>query len=156
MLILNIKIHIEFTPYLFLHMTIHLYRTFTPSTWNATIDSQVKSNTWNNLIYKQHHCGKGCNTREIIIARHKRGGHKCLYRKINFQWNGKYIYGKIITIEYHPNGNAYICLIHYGDTIIFLYPKGAIIIDTIIFLYRSSYKNRKCPTFECCLNYWFM
>jgi hypothetical protein len=36
----------------------------------------VKYNPRNNLIYGQHHCGKGRNSREIIIARHRRGGHK--------------------------------------------------------------------------------
>ncbi|KAK7411189.1 hypothetical protein VNO78_02621 [Psophocarpus tetragonolobus] len=29
----------------------------------------------------------------------------------------KYIYGRIVNIEYDPNRNAYICLIHYGDGI---------------------------------------
>jgi len=27
----------------------------------------------------------------------------------------KLIYGRIVTIEYDPNRNAHICLIHYGD-----------------------------------------
>jgi len=116
-------------------MTIHLYKTSTLSTRNAAIDvSQVKPNTQNNLIYGQHHCGKGYITRGIITARHRGGGHKCLYRKINFQWNRKNIYGKIITIEHYPNRNAYICLIHYidGEKRYILHPRGAIIIDTII------------------------
>ena len=39
-------------------MAIHLYKTSTPSTRNGTVDSQVKSNPRNNLIYGQHHCGK--------------------------------------------------------------------------------------------------
>ncbi|GFP95775.1 50S ribosomal protein l2 chloroplastic, partial [Phtheirospermum japonicum] len=41
--------------------------------------------------------------------------HKRLYRKIDFRRNEKDIYGRIVTIEYDPNRNAYICLIHYGD-----------------------------------------
>ncbi|GFP91752.1 50S ribosomal protein l2 chloroplastic, partial [Phtheirospermum japonicum] len=48
-------------------------------------------------------------------ARHRGGGHKRLYRKIDFRRNEKDIYGRIVTIEYDPNLNAYICLIHYGD-----------------------------------------
>ncbi|CAN6886143.1 unnamed protein product [Brassica oleracea] len=54
-------------------MAIHLYKTSTPSTRNGAVYSQVKSNPRNNLIYGQHHCGKG------------RGGHKRLYRKIDFR-----------------------------------------------------------------------
>ncbi|KAJ9128887.1 hypothetical protein P3X46_034369 [Hevea brasiliensis] len=88
-------------------MAIHLYKTSTPSTRNGAVDSQAKSNTRNtrkNLIYGQHRCGKG------------------------------HIYGRIVTIEYDPNRNAYICLIHYGDgeKRYILHPRGAIIGDTVI------------------------
>jgi large subunit ribosomal protein L2 len=31
------------------------------------------------------------------------GGHKRLYCKIDFRQNEKYIYGRIVTIEYDPN-----------------------------------------------------
>ncbi|KAF8050894.1 hypothetical protein N665_1859s0021 [Sinapis alba] len=115
-------------------MAIHLYKTSTPSTRNGAVDSQVKSNPRNNLIYGQHHCGKGRNARGIITVRHRGGGHKRLYRKIDFRRNTKDIYGRIVTIEYDPNRNAYICLIHYGDgeKRYILHPRGAIIGDTIV------------------------
>nr|YP_010959232.1 ribosomal protein L2 [Hypericum perforatum]WNE39680.1 ribosomal protein L2 [Hypericum perforatum] len=118
-------------------MPKHLYKTATLSTRSGAVDIQVKSNTRNNLIYGQHRCGKGRNVRGIITVRHRGGGHKRLYRKIDFrrnQKNIKNIYGKIVTIEYDPNRNAYICLIHYGDGEkgYILYPRGARIGDTII------------------------
>nr|YP_009459181.1 ribosomal protein L2 [Quercus tungmaiensis]AUS84180.1 ribosomal protein L2 [Quercus tungmaiensis] len=115
-------------------MAIHLYKTSTPSTRNGAVDSQVKSNPRNNLIYGQHHCSKGRNARGIITAGHRGGGHKRLYRKIDFRRNEKDIYGRIVTIEYDPNRNAYICLIHYGDgeKRYILHPRGAIIGDTIV------------------------
>nr|YP_009319262.1 ribosomal protein L2 [Miconia dodecandra]YP_009319284.1 ribosomal protein L2 [Miconia dodecandra]UTM99687.1 ribosomal protein L2 [Phyllagathis sp. Lin655]APA18329.1 ribosomal protein L2 [Miconia dodecandra]APA18330.1 ribosomal protein L2 [Miconia dodecandra]UTM99709.1 ribosomal protein L2 [Phyllagathis sp. Lin655] len=115
-------------------MAIHLYKTSTPSTRNGAVDSQVKSNTRNNLIYGQHRCSKGRNARGIITAGHRGGGHKRLYRKIDFRRNEKDIYGRIVSIEYDPNRNAYICLIHYGDgeKRYILHPRGAIIGDTII------------------------
>ncbi|KAF1858934.1 hypothetical protein Lal_00000754 [Lupinus albus] len=69
-------------------MAIHLYKTSTPSTRNGAVDSQVKSNPRKNLIYGQHHCV------------HRGGGHKRLYRKIDFWRNEKDIYGRIVTIEY--------------------------------------------------------
>nr|QGZ10270.1 ribosomal protein L2 [Ageratum conyzoides] len=94
----------------------------------------MKSNPRNNLIYGQHHCGKGRNARGIITAGHRGGGHKRLYRKIDFRRNEKDIYGRIVTIEYDPNRNAYICLIHYrdGEKRYILHPRGAIIGDTIV------------------------
>ena len=41
---------------------------------------------------------------------------------------------KTYLIEYDPNRNAYICLIHYGDgeKRYILHPRGAIIGDTIV------------------------
>nr|YP_010953143.1 ribosomal protein L2 [Amorphophallus yunnanensis]YP_010953161.1 ribosomal protein L2 [Amorphophallus yunnanensis]WMQ76052.1 ribosomal protein L2 [Amorphophallus yunnanensis]WMQ76070.1 ribosomal protein L2 [Amorphophallus yunnanensis] len=115
-------------------MAIHLYKTSTPSTRNGAVDRKVKSNPRNNLIYGQHRCGKGRNARGIITAGHRGGGHKRLYRKIDFRRNEKDIYGRIVTIEYDPNRNAYICLIHYGDgeKRYILHPRGAIIGDTIV------------------------
>nr|YP_009434995.1 ribosomal protein L2 [Lobelia holstii]YP_009435022.1 ribosomal protein L2 [Lobelia holstii]ATG24996.1 ribosomal protein L2 [Lobelia holstii]ATG25025.1 ribosomal protein L2 [Lobelia holstii] len=114
-------------------MAIHLYQTSTPNTRNGSVDSQVKDNPRNTLIYGQHPCGKGRNARGIITAGHRGGGHKRLYRQIDFRRNEKAIYGRIITIEYDPNRNAYICLIHYGDgeKKYILHPRGAIIGDTI-------------------------
>ena len=94
-------------------MAIHLYKTSTPNTGNRAVDSQVKSNPRNNLIYGQRRCGKGRNARGIITARHRGGGHKRLYRKIDFRRNEKDIYGKIVTIEYDPNRNAYIWFLPY-------------------------------------------
>ncbi|KAG9438612.1 hypothetical protein H6P81_021435 [Aristolochia fimbriata] len=46
----------------------------------------------------------------------------------------KDISGRIVTIEYDPNRNACICLIHYGDgeKRYILHPRGAIIGDTIV------------------------
>ncbi|RZC83511.1 hypothetical protein C5167_046293 [Papaver somniferum] len=95
---------------------IHLYKNSIPSTRNGAVDSQVKSNSQNNLISgQQRNCGKGRNARGIITARHRGGGHKRLY-------------------QYDPNRNAYICLIHCGDgeKRYILHPRGSIIGDTIV------------------------
>nr|YP_009131189.1 ribosomal protein L2 [Erodium absinthoides]AIA26401.1 ribosomal protein L2 [Erodium absinthoides] len=106
----------------------------TPTTRTAVADSQVKSNPRNHLIYGRHHCGKGRNARGIITAGHRGGGHKRLYRQIDFRRNEKGIDGRIVTIEYDPNRNASICLIHYGDgeKRYILHPRGARIGDTIL------------------------
>nr|YP_010176727.1 ribosomal protein L2 [Vicia costata]QSQ72473.1 ribosomal protein L2 [Vicia costata] len=116
-------------------MAIHLSKTSSPSTRNGAVNSQVKSNSRNRLISGQHHCGKGRNARGIITAGHRGGGHKRLYRNIDFRRNEKDIYGRIVTIEYDPNRNAHICLIHYGDgeKRYILHPRGAIIGDTIVY-----------------------
>nr|YP_010474300.1 ribosomal protein L2 [Corydalis cornuta]UVH68513.1 ribosomal protein L2 [Corydalis cornuta] len=114
-------------------MAIQLYKTSTPSTRNGATDRRGKSNPRKNLISGQHHSGKGRNARGIITARHRGGGHKRLYRKIDFRRNEKDISARIVTIEYDPNRNAHICLIHYGDgeKRYILHPRGARIGDTI-------------------------
>ena len=54
--------------------------------------------------------------------------------KLIFDGMKKNIYGRIVTIEYNPNRNAYICLIHYGhgEKRYILHPRGTIIGDTIV------------------------
>ncbi|ESW11051.1 hypothetical protein PHAVU_009G261200, partial [Phaseolus vulgaris] len=62
--------------------------------------------------------GRGRGRRRSSFVRdsgHRGGGHKRLYRQIDFRQNEKNIYSRIVTIEYDPNRNASICLIHYGD-----------------------------------------
>lgn len=117
-------------------MAIRSYRTYAPSTNNRLIsssDGRVRPNPRKRLTSGQHHCGKGRNNRGIITARHRGGGHKRLYRQIDFRRNEKYTSGEIVTIEYDPNRSAYICLVHYGngEKNYILHPRGVIIGDTI-------------------------
>lgn len=57
----------------------------------------------------------GRNSQGRITMRHKGGGHKRLYREIDFMYNKRDIPAKITTIEYDPNRNAFIGLAVYAD-----------------------------------------
>jgi large subunit ribosomal protein L2 len=57
----------------------------------------------------------GRNNQGRITTRHKGGGHKRLYREIDFMYNKKDIPAKITSIEYDPNRNAFISLVCYAD-----------------------------------------
>ena len=57
----------------------------------------------------------GRNNQGRITVRHKGGGHKRLYREIDFMYNKHEIPAKITTIEYDPNRNAFISLVTYAD-----------------------------------------
>ncbi|WP_215825747.1 50S ribosomal protein L2 [Spiroplasma endosymbiont of 'Nebria riversi'] len=57
----------------------------------------------------------GRNNRGIITTRHKGGGHKRKYRIIDFKRDKDNIIGKVASIEYDPNRNAFISLINYLD-----------------------------------------
>jgi large subunit ribosomal protein L2 len=48
-------------------------------------------------------------------ARHRGGGHKRQYRVIDFKRNKDEVPAKVATIEYDPNRNARIALLHYLD-----------------------------------------
>lgn len=58
---------------------------------------------------------QGRNNRGLITSFHRGGGHKRLYRLIDFKRTKIGIFGKVKTVEYDPNRNALISLIHYTD-----------------------------------------
>lgn len=57
----------------------------------------------------------GRNSRGRLSIRHRGGGHKRLYRIIDFKRNKIDIPGEVETIEYDPNRSAFISLIKYRD-----------------------------------------
>jgi len=57
----------------------------------------------------------GRDSRGHLSIRHKGGGHKRLYRIIDFKRDKINIPGIVETIEYDPNRSAYICRIKYRD-----------------------------------------
>jgi large subunit ribosomal protein L2 len=57
----------------------------------------------------------GRNSAGRITVRHRGGGHKRLYRKIDFKRNKPNVPGKVATLEYDPNRSANIALLHYAD-----------------------------------------
>jgi len=57
----------------------------------------------------------GRNNTGKISVRHRGGGHKQLYRIIDFKRDKIGIKGKVIAIEYDPNRSARIALIEYAD-----------------------------------------
>ena len=68
----------------------------------------------------------GRNNQGVITTRHHGGGHKRLYRIIDFKRNKFDVPGRVATIEYDPNRSANIALIHYldGEKRYILAPKG--------------------------------
>ncbi len=57
----------------------------------------------------------GRNARGRKTARHRGGGAKRLYRKIDFKRRKDGIPAKVAAIEYDPNRSAYIALLNYAD-----------------------------------------
>jgi large subunit ribosomal protein L2 len=57
----------------------------------------------------------GRNNQGRITARHRGGGHKRLYRLIDFRRNKDGVPARVHSIEYDPNRSARIALLHYAD-----------------------------------------
>ena len=57
----------------------------------------------------------GRNQQGRLTVRHQGGGHKRLYRIIDFKRNKDGIPAKVATIEYDPNRSARIALLNYAD-----------------------------------------
>jgi len=57
----------------------------------------------------------GRNFQGRITARHRGGGHKKIYRMIDFDRNKDGVPAKVAFIEYDPNRSARIALLHYAD-----------------------------------------
>jgi len=68
----------------------------------------------------------GRNNNGRITVRHRGGGHKRRYRKIDFKRNKHEVPAKVFSVEYDPNRSARICLLHYldGEKRYILWPKG--------------------------------
>src|SRR6516165_8950897 len=57
----------------------------------------------------------GRNSYGRKTARHRGGGAKRMYRKIDFKRRKDGVPAKVAHIEYDPNRSAYIALLHYAD-----------------------------------------
>jgi large subunit ribosomal protein L2 len=68
----------------------------------------------------------GRNSYGRISSRHRGGGHKQQYRIIDFKRNKDGVEAKVAAVEYDPNRNARIILLHYldGEKRYILAPRG--------------------------------
>ncbi|VBB04839.1 ribosomal protein l2 signature [Lucifera butyrica] len=80
----------------------------------------------------QKHAGR--NQQGRLTVRHQGGGHKRLYRIIDFKRNKDNVPAKVATIEYDPNRSARIALLHYvdGEKRYILAPNGLNVGDVIM------------------------
>jgi len=76
----------------------------------------------------------GRNSQGRLTVRHQGGGHKRLYRKIDFKRNKDGIPAKVATIEYDPNRSARIALLHYvdGEKRYIIAPNGLKVGDMVV------------------------
>ncbi len=80
----------------------------------SDFETITKSKPEKSLLAKQKR-SSGRNSYGRITSRHRGGGHKRRYRVIDFRRTKDGIPAKVAAIEYDPNRNARIALLHYVD-----------------------------------------
>jgi len=117
-------------------MSIRLYKAYTPGTRNRALSSfsELTTDKPEKTLIRKNHRSKGRNNRGVITSRHRGGGHKKQYRLIDFKRNKYDIPGIVNSIEYDPNRNARIALIHFtdGEKRYILHPNNLNVGDTIL------------------------
>ncbi|KAB8318867.1 50S ribosomal protein L2 [Tolypothrix campylonemoides VB511288] len=112
------------------------YRPYTPSTRQVTISdfSEITKSEPEKSLTVSLHRAKGRNNQGRITVRHRGGGHKRLYRIIDFKRDKRGIRATVTAIEYDPNRNARIALLQYedGEKRYILQPNGLKVGTTVI------------------------
>lgn len=117
-------------------MGIRTFRPYTPSTRDYSVSdfAEITRSEPEKSLTCHVHRPKGRNNRGVITCRHRGGGHKRLYRIIDFRRDKLNITAKVAEIEYDPNRNARIALVHYrdGEKRYILHPQGLTVGTTIV------------------------
>jgi large subunit ribosomal protein L2 len=98
-------------------MAIRLYRAYSPGTRSRSVlyfDDLTKIKPEKSLTFGKK-CFGGRNNGGSITLRGRGGGHKRKYRIIDFKRKNSDSKAKVATLEYDPNRNARIALLHYED-----------------------------------------
>lgn len=99
-------------------MGIRKYNPTTPGRRNATVSDFAEltpgAKPEKSLLRKLQKNG-GRNNQGKITVRHRGGGHKRMYRVIDFRRDKDGVAAKVASIQYDPNRSARIALLHYVD-----------------------------------------
>jgi len=117
-------------------MSIRQFRPMTAATRYKSVsgfDEITRATPEKSLLEPIKKAG-GRNNKGHLTMRHRGGGHKQMYRKIDFRREKFGIPAKVAEIEYDPNRTARIALLVYadGEKRYILHPKGLAQGDTVI------------------------
>ena len=98
-------------------MAIRKFRPYTPGTRQRVVTdfSEITGNKPEKSLVISKHRNKGRNNRGVITCRHRGGGHKRLYRIVDFRRDKRDITAKVAAIHYDPHRNARLALLFYED-----------------------------------------
>ncbi len=98
-------------------MAIRKLRPMTPATrfYSVAAFDEITKTTPEKSLLKPLKKSGGRNNMGRITSRHRGGGHKRMYRVVDFKRSKRGMAAKIIAIEYDPNRSARIALVQYPD-----------------------------------------
>ena len=115
---------------------IKQYRPTSPGRRAGTVsdNSDITSATPEKSLLEPLRKSGGRNNHGRTCARFRGGGHKRMYRVVDFRRDKDGVPGKVATIEYDPNRTCRIALVHYadGEKRYILAPKGLEVGMTIL------------------------
>lgn len=117
-------------------MAVKTFKPYTPGRRNMTVASfdEITTNKPERSLVERLQKHAGRNQQGRLTVRHQGGGHKRLYRVIDFKRNKDGVPAKVATIEYDPNRSARIALLYYvdGEKRYILAPNGLKVGDMIM------------------------
>ena len=117
-------------------MSIKQFRPMTPATRFRSVSGfdEITRDTPEKSLLEPMKKSGGRNNLGHLTSRHRGGGHKRQYRKVDFKRNKFGIPGRVAEIEYDPNRSARIALVVYadGEKRYILHPKGLAVGDSVV------------------------
>ncbi|TGG86943.1 MAG: 50S ribosomal protein L2 [Aphanocapsa feldmannii 277cV] len=112
-------------------MGIRTFKPYTPGTRQrvASDFSEITRRKPERSLVVAKHRHKGRNNRGVITCRHRGGGHKRLYRLVDFRRDKSDVVARVAAIQYDPHRNARLALLHYrdGEKRYILQPEGVLV-----------------------------
>ena len=98
-------------------MGIRLYKPTTPGRRNASVNDYAELTTSRpeKTLCKRIKKTGGRNHHGVTTSRFRGGGARKIYRIIDFKRNKDGVGARVATVEYDPNRNTFISLLHYPD-----------------------------------------
>jgi large subunit ribosomal protein L2 len=98
-------------------MSVKSFRPYTPARRFMTVAdfSEITTDKPERSLLERLAQHAGRNNQGRLTVRHQGGGHKRLYRLIDFKRTKDNIPAKVATIEYDPNRSSRIALLNYAD-----------------------------------------
>ncbi len=129
-------------------MGIKSFRPLTPGRRNMTVDTKediTKDSPEKSLTIGLHR-KRGRNNYGRITSRFRGGGHKKLYRIIDFKRDKMNVPGVVAAIEYDPNRTCRIALIKFkdGEKRYIIAPVGLNVGDTVVTSPEAEIKPGNC------------